>query len=595
MFTWIRRVYDWMGTKVHSPYALMWLSFLFFIEASVFFIPVDPLLILFCVENSKRAFNYAAISTAASVIGGCFGYLIGYALWESVGSLIVQYIISEKTFNGIVEQYRQYQTIAVLVAGFTPVPYKAVTISAGFCKLPFLPFVGYSIIARAARFFLVAGAIKVWGERIKSAIDRFFNYLVIAFIAIVVLSFSVLKGNAMLQLPMPKIKEIEALAKAKPGCLSFSQGALKIGGVDQQVKEYARQMLTLDKADYYGAPLGLIELRKKIAEDLTKEHGVRVGIENVAISHGAVGALTALGLTLLKDGDEVILPEPAYPVYNSIVALSKAQSVFVKAGRMERKEKDLTWSFDIQAIEEAITPATRMIIIANPSNPTGSFLSKQEIITLQKMCESRGIYLVMDEVYDNYVFEGTFVSASAYAVKSNFVIRVGSFSKSFGMSGWRVGYLVASPHLILSMAPVQAATLSCPTIISQHAALYALEHKHDILPGYYEAMVKSRELACNFFDKLAERGLIEYVKPPAGFYIFFKTKEADSMDLVFDIMSSVGVAMAPGSDFGESCNSFIRFCFARDADVIRQGIERLQSYFSAQQIASYKQPMAQGL
>ena len=189
----IRRIYDWMGSKVDSPYATWWLAGLFFIESSVFIIPVDPLLILFCVTNNKRSLYYATVATAASVAGGIFGYAIGAFMWKSVGASLVTWLISEATFNSIVEKYKIYENWAVLIAGFTPVPYKAVTISAGFCGLAFLPFVFYSTIARGARFFMLAGAIKLWGPQIKVFIDKYFNHLVVLFALLVILSCLILK------------------------------------------------------------------------------------------------------------------------------------------------------------------------------------------------------------------------------------------------------------------------------------------------------------------------------------------------------------------------------------------------------------------
>lgn len=190
----VRRVYDWFGSLVISPYALWWLIALFFIEASFFFIPVDPLLILFCIEDTDRSLRYAAWATGASVFGGLFGYMIGALLWDNVGASLVHLLISEQTFNHVLNQYTVYQAWAVFIAGFTPVPYKAVTISAGFCKLPLVPFICYSLLARGLRFFILAGMIKIWGVRIKKIIDDYFNYLVIAFTIVLVLSFRFLKG-----------------------------------------------------------------------------------------------------------------------------------------------------------------------------------------------------------------------------------------------------------------------------------------------------------------------------------------------------------------------------------------------------------------
>ncbi len=187
MFKLLRKLYDWMGAKVHSPYATWWLAGLFFIEA-FFFVPVDPLLILYCVENRSRSLWYAAIATVSSVLGGITGYAIGALAWHSIGSTLVSLVISQASFDHAVETYKLYQNYAVLIAGFTPLPYKAITLSAGFCNLPLLPFVVCSFLSRGARFFLVSSLIFVFGKQIKYFIDRFFNQLVVLFTVLVVAS-----------------------------------------------------------------------------------------------------------------------------------------------------------------------------------------------------------------------------------------------------------------------------------------------------------------------------------------------------------------------------------------------------------------------
>lgn len=189
----IRKIYDWMGSKVGSRHADWWLIGLFFIESSFFVIPVDPLLILYCVTHVHRAFYYASLATSASVVGGIFGYFIGAMLWQTVGPFFISWIISEATFHNLVMRYKMYEHWAVLFGAFTPIPYKAITISAGFCNLSFIPFIIFSIIGRGARFFLVAGAIRLWGAQIQYCIDRYFNYLVGAFVCLFVGSILVLK------------------------------------------------------------------------------------------------------------------------------------------------------------------------------------------------------------------------------------------------------------------------------------------------------------------------------------------------------------------------------------------------------------------
>lgn len=188
----IRKLYNWMGEQVHSPYGVLMLAVFFFIEA-IFFFPADPLLILFCVEKRRKAFFYATVATAASVLGGILGYYIGYSVWALMGHKLVTLFGTTEQFNSLCNQYKLYETWAVLVAGFTPIPYKLVTLTAGFCKLPLLPFIACSVIARGARFYLVAVVVYLWGNRIKYSIDRYFNALVIIFTLLVGVSVFVLK------------------------------------------------------------------------------------------------------------------------------------------------------------------------------------------------------------------------------------------------------------------------------------------------------------------------------------------------------------------------------------------------------------------
>ena len=183
MLTKIKKLYDWMGSRVHSPYAGLILGFLFFLEA-IFFLPTDPMLILYCIHQQKNAFYYATIATFSSVLGGITAYFIGFTIWHVAGEHIihnrmVNYIVSPSMFAYFAEQYRQHEWWAILAAGFTPIPYKAATLTAGFCKISFMPFVICSIIARGARFFLLAGVISIFGEHIRGSIDRYFNIIVI--------------------------------------------------------------------------------------------------------------------------------------------------------------------------------------------------------------------------------------------------------------------------------------------------------------------------------------------------------------------------------------------------------------------------------
>lgn len=179
----IRRVYDWMGKQVHSKYATPMLALLFYLEA-IIFIPTDPMLIVYCIERRNKAHFYAAVATLASVLGGVTGYCIGFMLWHLIGpqiinSTLVGYIMTPQTFTYLCTLYKQYEGWAILMAAFTPIPYKAATLSAGFCNLALGPFIIASLIGRGARFYIYAIIISIWGKQIKDYIDRYFNLFVV--------------------------------------------------------------------------------------------------------------------------------------------------------------------------------------------------------------------------------------------------------------------------------------------------------------------------------------------------------------------------------------------------------------------------------
>jgi membrane protein YqaA with SNARE-associated domain len=177
----IKKLYDWLGTQVNSRYALSFLAILSFLE-SILCPPVAPVLILFCIENKRKAFWYATITTVFSVLGGIVSYYIGFGLWHVIGQKIISYTTTPEMFEHLVSQYQKYETWAVLVGSFAPVPYKALAITAGFCNLKILPFIFYSLIGRGARYYLVAIALSLWGDQIKLCIDRWFNHLLFLFL-----------------------------------------------------------------------------------------------------------------------------------------------------------------------------------------------------------------------------------------------------------------------------------------------------------------------------------------------------------------------------------------------------------------------------
>lgn len=192
-FLLVRRLYDWVLRWAESPYGSWALLVLAFCESSFFPIPPDVLLIALAISIPKRAFYYALLCSVGSVVGGMFGYLIGQEFMELIGLPIIRFYGVMDHYDSIQALYQRYDAWAVGIAGFTPIPYKVFTISAGAFKINFLVFFIASTVSRSARFFLVGSLIFFFGPPIRAFIDRYFELLAMAFVILLILGFAALK------------------------------------------------------------------------------------------------------------------------------------------------------------------------------------------------------------------------------------------------------------------------------------------------------------------------------------------------------------------------------------------------------------------
>lgn len=174
-----RKIYDWAAQKARSKNSVLWLGIVYLLEL-VFFLPLDALLMLFCMENPSKRYLYALVAATASVLCGFIGYLLGLFLWDAIGPVVIGHLVSPDFFNRLVEHYSLHQKTAVFVGSLLPIPFKAITLSAGFCKLALWPFITCVFLARILRFFIIAGMMHLWGSKVKEFIDRHFNRIVMA-------------------------------------------------------------------------------------------------------------------------------------------------------------------------------------------------------------------------------------------------------------------------------------------------------------------------------------------------------------------------------------------------------------------------------
>lgn len=189
----LRRLYDWVLHWAHTPYGTWALFALAFCESSFFPIPPDVLLIALAVAIPKKSFKYALVCSVASLLGGCLGYIIGWQFMASVGDAIIRFYGVMEKYEYIQALYKQYDAWAVGIAGFTPIPYKAFTITAGAFRINFIVFLFASAVSRSARFFMVGGLIYLFGSRIQAFIERYFNLLATAFVVLLILGFVAIK------------------------------------------------------------------------------------------------------------------------------------------------------------------------------------------------------------------------------------------------------------------------------------------------------------------------------------------------------------------------------------------------------------------
>jgi len=380
----------------------------------------------------------------------------------------------------------------------------------------------------------------------------------------------------MLQLPLSGIKKIEWQTQNLKDSISLSQGALKINGAPEKIKKYVQEILNTDMADYYQNAWGIVPLRKKLSIVLNEKYNANTNYEQIIATHGAIGALSIILLTLLEKDDEVLLPEPTYPAYFNLTQLVRGKVKFISC--LKSNDNSEKWEFDLKKIEKAKTNKTKALIFSNPSNPLGLIVSQEKIKELLNWCEKNQIYLIVDKAYTDYRFEGKMESSVSLVNKSQWLINVFTFSKHMALSGWRVGYMVAPENLVSPLGKTQDAILNCTSVPAQFAALYALDHP-EITQEFHNQIKTNLQTAMQMLQPLVDQKIFSYQKPAGGFFLFLKSEKEDSEKLCADILSQVKVSLIPGQYFGPSGKNFLRFCYTRKPEVLKEGIIRILEYF----------------
>ncbi|MEJ2114936.1 MAG: aminotransferase class I/II-fold pyridoxal phosphate-dependent enzyme [Gammaproteobacteria bacterium] len=318
---------------------------------------------------------------------------------------------------------------------------------------------------------------------------------------------------------------------------------------------------------HYTPTLGLPELREAIANFYQNEYGVEVDSEQIVITPGSATALQLVLNLMVSEGDAVIIPDPAYPSTHNLVRLLGGTVLQIAVN------EDSYWQLTVEQLEEHWNDSINAVLLASPSNPTGTLIEDTQLQNIADFCESRGVFLLVDEIYHGLVYGK--VPKTAVGLNDNTFV-INSFSKFYGMTGWRVGWIVSPKAYLEDLNKLaQHAFLAAPTP-GQYAALAAYDSTtHNILIERRDEFKKRRDY---LYQALAELGFKMRVKPQGAFYIYADCSafSEDSYDFACKLLQEKHVAITPGIDFGVAgAKQHVRFAYTTNLENLEIGIKRL--------------------
>ncbi len=315
---------------------------------------------------------------------------------------------------------------------------------------------------------------------------------------------------------------------------------------------------------------GIPELKKAIVNYTDKYYSKKIDPANVIVSSGAKQALMVALLAILEPGEEVVFPAPYWVSYPDMVTLANGKPVAVKPSA-----KNLQISFD--EIINKVTPKTKAILINSPNNPSGIIYNEKLIASLVNYCEENEIFLILDDIYRELVYDGlTSPNGFNYAVSDlnkSYVIVINGVSKQYAMTGFRIGWAIAAEEVIASMTRIQGHQTSCPSVVSQVAAVGALENGAEEAEALRQSLVKKRDILVEEIKKIDNA---ELIFPNATFYSFvnFSYFETDSHKLAQFLIEKAEVVTIPGKDFG--IDGHLRISFCGPENELIEGISRIK-------------------
>ena len=379
---------------------------------------------------------------------------------------------------------------------------------------------------------------------------------------------------------------LEITAKAKElkesgiDVVSFGAGEPDFNTPDNIIKAAIRAME--EGNTKYTVTSGILDLRNAICEKLKSDNKLEYKANQIVVSTGAKQSLANTFLAILNKGDEVIIPVPYWVSYPELVKLADGVPVFVNTS----KEKD--YKYTINDLEKVVTNKTKVILLNSPNNPTGSIYTREELIEIAEFAKKYDLIIVSDEIYEKLIYDNrehiSIASISEDAYKRTVVIN--GLSKSYAMTGWRIGYSASSEEIAKLISSIQSHVTSNINSISQYAALEALTGNQDSIKIMIQEFEKRRNYMINRLNNIDG---ISYIRPSGAFYIMVcldkyynksingKTIKS-SLDFSKSLLEEEMVAVIPGLAFG--LDKYIRLSYATSMDVIEEGLNRIEKFLS---------------
>ena len=336
-----------------------------------------------------------------------------------------------------------------------------------------------------------------------------------------------------------------------------------------------------DNQTRYTPAAGIMPLRNAICQWMKREYGVDYQPSQICVSSGAKHNVFIALQAICNPGDEVILPAPYWVTYEEAIKMTGAVPVVINTTEQTR------FKVTPEMLEQAITPKTKAMILTNPSNPTGMLYSKQELEAIAQVVLKHDLYVISDEIYDKLVYVGEFTCFATLGeeIKQR-TITINGASKSFAMTGWRIGFAAANEEISKAMANYLSHSTGNPCSVSQYAALEAYSTQEDLLTKMQLAYARRRKY---FLERIKKLKDVSCLEPDGAFYIFMNIKGLlgctiqgvtinSSADFAQALLEKGLVAVVPGEAFGAP--GYVRWSYATSMENIREGLDRLEKFLS---------------